>query len=99
MSSQKVANNPLGSYPVLVDTTADGSQIQNVRNVSTIVYIDDVSATVSYYGFSAPGTPTSYPYWRIMKKETVSTVTSYLYANGTLNYSAIWDDRASLSYS
>jgi hypothetical protein len=99
MSSQKVANNPLGSYPVLVDITSDGSQIQNVRNVSTIVYIDDVSGTVSYYGFASPGTPTNYPYWRIMKKETSSTVTSYLYANGTLDYSAIWDDRASLSYS
>lgn len=99
MSSQKVANNPLGSYPVLVDITSDGSQIQNVRNVSTIVYIDNVSGTVKYYGFASPGTPTNLPYWRIIQELTVGTVTSYLYADGTLNYTSIWDNRASLSYS
>lgn len=99
MSQQKVANNPLGSYSVLVDTTPAGSQIQSVRLVPTITMIDDASSTVSYYGFASPGTATSDEFWRIIKKEISGTVTSFLYAEGDLSYSYIWDDRASYTYS
>lgn len=99
MGTQKVANNPLGSYPVLVDRTADGDEIQNVRILPTITYIDEVSASVSYYGFAAPGSLTSTSDWRIIKKTVSGAVTSYLYAGGSIDFDKIWDNRASYTYS
>lgn len=99
MSTQKVANNPLGSYPVLVDRTANGDEIQNVRIIPTIVYVDDASATVSYYGWAAPGSLVSAATWRLMKKNVVGDVTSYLYASGTIEYDKVWNSRASYIYS
>lgn len=100
MGTQKVANNPLGSYPVLVDKTPTGDEIQNMRLVSTIVYIDDVSATVSYYGFAAPGTAIGTAGWRIIKKDSsVSPITSYLYASGTIDFDKLWTLRSSYTYS
>lgn len=99
MSEQKVANNPLGSYSVYVDRTSTGAEIQNVRLVPTITYIDVASGTVTYFGFAAPSTATSAAGWRILKQTVSGSITSILYAGGSLEYSFVWDNRASYSYS
>lgn len=92
--------NPATGAPIAVTQDASGRYIQHIVVSSPwITYQDDVSASVSYFGFALPGTATSAPSWRIMKKNVVSTVTSYTYANGSTDFVNIWDNRASLSYS
>ncbi|HHE64449.1 MAG TPA: hypothetical protein ENL09_00310 [Bacteroidetes bacterium] len=64
-----------------------------------IIYIDEPDANTAYYGFAEPGSSTSDPVWRIMKKVVSGTVTAYLWADGDTNFDNVWDSRASLSYS
>lgn len=66
-----------------------------------ITLIDYVSGTNPIYvGEAFPGSATSAPAWRIKKLtyDTNSNVTAVLYASGG-SYTAIWDNRVSLSYS
>lgn len=99
MTDQKVSNNPLGSYSVLVDRTPAGADIQNVRLIPTIVYIDVASGTETYYGFAAPGSSVAAAKWRILKQEVSGDITSILYADGDIEFDNIWNNRASYSYS
>lgn len=61
--------------------------------------IDDVSDTVSYFGYAVPGTDDDDPVWRIMKMTQVGTVTNIQYAGGNTDYNSIWSDRLSYTYS
>jgi len=61
--------------------------------------IDEVSDTVTYVGFALPSTATSDAKWRILKQEVSGTVTSTLYAGGTIEFVNVWNNRAALSYS
>jgi hypothetical protein len=63
--------------------------------------IDYASSTTNYYGLAAPGSPTSQARWQI-RRETLDSsgrTTAIDFAGGTLAYSQIWDNRATLSYS
>jgi len=58
-----------------------------------------------YFGEAAPGTPDSYPGWRIYRYEyVVDTATGdYLfgtirYANGTTLFDKVWDNREDYDY-
>jgi len=64
-----------------------------------IILIDEPDSNTAYYGFAEPGSSTSDPVWRIMKKSVSGTVTSYLWADGNTKFDNIWDNRTSLSYS
>lgn len=54
-----------------------------------------------YIGFASSGTSTSASSWRIMKLtyDVNSNVTDVQWAGGTTDFSNIYDNRASLSYS
>jgi len=54
-----------------------------------------------YIGFASSGTATSASSWRIMKLtyDVNSNVTDVQWAGGTTDFSNIYDNRASLSYS
>lgn len=64
--------------------------------------------TITYYGYSPIGTPTSQPYWKIIRQEevsdgaggTITTIGSALNTNGIPSYREefIWDNRLSYSY-
>lgn len=63
------------------------------------IKIDDVSSSISYYGWAEPGILSSTAKWRILRKSTNGTIKSYQWAEGSTSFSFIWDSRASLSYS
>ena len=69
------------------------------QGIINTVYIDEASATVTYYGFFDKGAVgTAAANCRIMKVEISGTVTSYLWADGDICYDNVWDDRATLTY-
>lgn len=58
-------------------------------------------AVTNYYGFAAPGTAETDAGWQI-RRETLDSqgrTTAIDFAGGTLEYSQIWANRATLSYS
>lgn len=63
--------------------------------------IDYASATTIYIGFAAPGSATSDEAWQIRRQTLDSSgrTTAIDFANGTLEYNQVWDNRATLSYS
>jgi hypothetical protein len=61
--------------------------------------IDEASSTITYVGKAAIGSATSAASWKIKKIETTGTITAITFAGGSGNYTNIWDNRASLSYS
>ena len=53
-----------------------------------------------YIGLANPGTDTDDPGWQIRKLtfDGGGNVTRIQYANGSASYSAIWDNRATITY-
>lgn len=72
------------------------------REVDETQIIDEASATVTYIGWSIPGSNTvdgkADARWKIKKVDETTNPTTVGYADGNDNYDNIWDDRASLSY-
>jgi hypothetical protein len=64
---------------------------------------EEASSTVTYIGWSYPGsnsvTGKADSRWKIKKIDSSSNPTQIGYAGGEDNYDQIWDNRASLSYS
>lgn len=61
--------------------------------------IDDTGVGgVIYVGFSAFGTDTSKPKYKIKKVTEVGTITTIQYADGDMEFDNIWDDRTTLTY-
>lgn len=63
------------------------------------VYIDEASDTVTYIGKAQIGTATSEAKWQIKKIYSSGTDTSITWADGTDEFSKVWDNRSSYSYS
>ena len=61
--------------------------------------IDQVNGNLIYIGHALLGNATSDAVWQILRIQTVGSVTSIQQADGSLDYTKVWDDRASLSYS
>lgn len=61
----------------------------------------DINGNPLYIGCAVPGTLTSDPLWQIRKLtwDLSGFPTDIQYANGTRSFAAVWDNRASLSYS
>lgn len=62
-------------------------------------FIDESTASDTYYGWAPIGTDESEEGWRIMKKTKTGNVTKCLYANGSMNFEFAWSKRTSYSYS
>lgn len=54
-----------------------------------------------YVGYAAPGTATSASAWQIRKEayDISGNITDRQFAGGVNDYTKVWDDRASYSYS
>jgi len=76
------------------------SMIQNIndRYIQALAY--DGNGLVQYIGYAVPGSAKSLAEWQI-RKLTYSGVnlTDVQFANGSIAFSNVWDNRASLSYS
>lgn len=68
-------------------------------NIDKVSLIDDYSTTnVTYIGKSYIGALTSAASWQIFKLDETSGMVM-TFANGNSEYTNIWDNRLSLSYS
>ncbi len=77
----------------------DGTAFQPVSGGAQAIQLDSTTtANTVYVGVAPPGTATSSGSWQIQKIDTSSGV-GVTWANGNGDYSNIWDNRASLSYS
>lgn len=65
---------------------------------ATLDNIDENADGNTYFGTAAPGTVTSAPAWQIMRMSTSGTNKTFKYANGDSGFSAVWDNRTSLTY-
>jgi hypothetical protein len=61
--------------------------------------VDEVSADLTYFGYAIPGTLDAEPKWRIVRFSKTGTETKIEYSGGSTEYSAVWNDRGSISYS
>lgn len=88
------ASNPL-------DVRLDGFTTQPVSLPTYISSVEfDGSNNPIYIGFAITGSATSATAWQIRKiTYTGTNPTSIRFANGTLAFGAVWDDRAALPYS
>jgi hypothetical protein len=86
--------------PAEVEESVDGiNRLHVTPPIGGIIFVDEVSTTLTYVGYAVPGTAASAASWRIARIQTVGTVLMKTWANGNTNYQNIWNDRASLSYS
>jgi len=68
------------------------------RYISEMAY--DGANNLIYFGQADPGTATSAAAWQVRSFTYVgANLTAVLYSNGSRAFNAIWDNRASLSYS
>ena len=82
MATQNVANNPLGSYPVLVTKVADQSQVQSINAILPFISNkDDNGAGTVYIGYALRGAADSAGAWFILKQVTSGNVTSIKFAS------------------
>lgn len=62
-------------------------------------FVDEASASVTYYGYAPLGTAEDEEGWVIVKKEKTGNVTKALYANGSMKFECAWSKRTSYNYS
>lgn len=81
---------------------ADGQGYKYTNAIDETTLIDEASSTVTYIGWSIPGSNDTAgkadARWKIKKIDETSNPTQIGYAGGTDNYSYIWNDRSSLDY-
>lgn len=70
----------------------------NEHGVYTNV-VDEVSPTLIYVGYAAPGTGTSTAAWRVKRVQVIGTETITSWAQGNSNFGNVWADRLTLPYS
>lgn len=58
----------------------------------------DTTGNTSYIGHALLGSSTSSAVWQILRIQTVGGLTTILFADGELDFTKVWDDRASYSY-
>lgn len=82
---------------------AGDSASESVRTIESAL-ISSIEFNVDnnpvYVGYAVPGSATSAAVWQIRKFTYVGTnPTAIRFAGGSRLFNAVWDDRASLSYS
>ena len=79
---------------------ATGPFIVNATNF-TMKFDYDANGNQIYVGWAQTGTPTSDPFWRIMKQvfNGANQVTDIVWPNGSTGFGVVWDNRATYSYS
>lgn len=77
-------------------TVTNFPSVQNVDQAARKMLIDSVNPNAIYIGQAAIGSGTSSPAWRIQKITITGPNTDISWSGS--NFTAVWDDRASLSY-
>lgn len=77
----------------------DWNQILSESNDNFTTKVDEVDTTTTYIGKAGFGTANSDAKWQIQKVSVSGVVTTIAYAGGDDDFTNIWDNRASLSYS
>lgn len=99
MSVQNVANSPTNSYPVCVTRLENGGLVQTVNAMLPFISnLDDDGAGTVYTGYALRGAANSDAAWFIMRQVTTGTVTEIRFAANPFDFTQVWDDRASLTY-
>jgi hypothetical protein len=99
MSIQNVANSPTNSYPVAVTQLGGGGLVQTVNAMLPFISnLDQATADIVYTGYAIRGTTNSQAKWFIVKQETIGTVTTIRFAAEPFDFTQVWDNRASLTY-
>lgn len=80
----------------LVSDVETGKAYKNVSNVPMKIKVDDQGSYV-YYGFAKPGSLTSVAVWRVFRENTSTGDVEF--AGGTDDFTNIYDDHLSASYS
>lgn len=78
-------------------STGQGFKFVDEVNYKTI--INEVDSSTTYVGKALIGTATSEAKWQIKKIITSGTNTQITYAEGSDNFSYVWDNRTSYTYS
>ncbi len=99
MAIQNVANSPTNSYPVCITRLGDGSEVQSVNAMLPFISnMDDDGAGTVYTGYALRGSADSDAAWFIMKQFTSGNITTVRFASAPFDFTQVWDDRASLTY-
>ena len=79
---------------------AIGDFLGQIESDQVKIRIDYASATITYYGFAAPGAVTSAASWMIRREtlDSSSRTTQVDWADSDCNPDNVWDNRASLNY-
>ena len=91
----------LNAGTVTVDLTGTGlAKDSTLTNKFTAQFDYSGGSNLIYFGQAATGSATSSAVWQIRKftYDGSSNLATMKFANGSISYNSIWDDRASLSY-
>lgn len=80
----------------LVSDVETGKAYKNVSNVPMKIKVDDQGSYI-YYGFAKPGSLTSAAVWRVIREHIDTGDVEF--AGGTDDFTNIYDNRLSESYS
>jgi hypothetical protein len=86
-------------------THIDKSKLNNILNSKSLLTNRTASTTVDtteyiYVGNADPGSSTSNAVWLVQRIAVYADgTTATLFANGTVAFDQIWDDRTTLTYS
>ena len=70
-----------------------------LATMQTAMQYDYIDATTSYRGEAVPGTATSAALWRVQRITITGDDLVIEWADGSSDFTQIWDDRLSLTYS
>lgn len=82
-----------------VGDVATGRRFKKIQKVPMKTVVDEASETVTYVGYTKPGTATSEALWRIMRISVSGAITSVEFANGADLFDRVWDLRSEYTYS
>lgn len=81
----------------------EGAVVATYKQAAAAVLAVDYDARKNplYVGRASPGSPRSAAVWQIRKNvfDAQGSLTDIQFANGSMAFDAVWNDRASLSYS
>jgi len=69
-----------------------------IEQENILIYVDEVSTTLSYIGKAARDSADDKPVWQLKEVKTTGTVTTIKFAEGSDRFNYVWDDRASYTY-
>jgi hypothetical protein len=99
VSIQNVANSPTNSYPVAVTQLEGGGLVQTVNAMLPFISnLEDNGAGTVYTGYARRGAATSEAAWFIAKQVTSGGLTTIRFASAPFDFTQVWDNRASLTY-